>query len=240
MNKQDNEEIEEIEEERVKSIESGFLSEGNDLAVAQQDASLYKHSLWSLHMLTHLPKDPNCPICNRAKMLFAPARKKTYQSQFRQDSQKRFEAREPYDLLFMDLKIIEKGAKGKIHEASFNILDAWTGASRTYRLTKHDSNAIRKCLTHFAGKKAGTYIIRGHSDNAGEITKACDELGWISEPTAANRPVHNPFAEKNIQTVTYGGQVRSFAEQLASCKVVVRSRVTFYYSAILFLSLIHI
>ena len=106
----------------------------------------------------------------------------------------------------MDLKIIEKGAKGKIHEASFNILDAWTGASRTYRLTKHDSNAIRKCLTHFAGKKAGTYIIRGHSDNAGEITKACDELGWISEPTAANRPVHNPFAEKNIQTVTYGAK----------------------------------
>ena len=51
-----------------------------------------------------------------------------------------------------------------------------------------------------------SYIIRGHSDNAGEITKACEELGWISEPTAANRPVHNPFAERNIQTVTMGAK----------------------------------
>ena len=59
---------------------------------------------------------------------------------------------------------------------------------------------------HFAGRRASSYIVRGHSDNAGEITKACDELGWISEPTAATRPVHNPFAERNIQTVTMGAK----------------------------------
>jgi hypothetical protein len=106
----------------------------------------------------------------------------------------------------MDLKIVKKGTKGKIHEASFNILDAWTGASRTYRLVKHDEDAIRNCLLHFCGRRASNYIVRGHSDNAGEITKACDNLGWISEPTAANRPVHNPFAERNIQTVTMGAR----------------------------------
>ena len=132
-------------------------------------------------------------------MFFAPARKISHQSEIKQDSQKRLEAREPFDLVFMDLKIVKKGSKGKIHEASLNLLDAWTGASRTYRLAKHDANAIRVSLMHFAGRKASSYVVRGHSDNAGEIIKACDELGWISEPTAANRPVHNPFAERNIQ-----------------------------------------
>ena len=38
-------------------------------------------------------------------------------------------------------------------------------------------------------------------DNAGDIWKACEELGWVSKPTAANRPVHNPCGERNIKTV---------------------------------------
>mgnify|MGYP003316064775 CR=1 FL=1 len=139
-------------------------------------------------------------------MLFVPARKRANQSELRQHEQKRFKAEGALDLLYMDLKIVKKGGRGKIHEASFNILDAWTGASRTYRLVKHDEDAIRNCLLHFCGRRACNYIIRGHSDNAGEITKACDGLGWISEPTAANRPVHNPFAERNIQTVTMGAR----------------------------------
>jgi ATP-dependent DNA helicase RecQ len=67
--------------------------------------------------------------------------------------------------------------RGRIHEASLNILDAYSGASRTYRLTKHDTAAIRSCLVHLAGRRASTYNVRGHSDNAGEIMKACDELG---------------------------------------------------------------
>ena len=53
---------------------------------------------------------------------------------------------------------------------------------------------------------ASSYIIRGHSDNAGKITKACEDLGWTSEPTAANRIVHNPFAERNIQTIIMGAK----------------------------------
>ena len=66
----------------------------------------------------------------------------------------------------MDLKRMKKGTKGRIHEASLNLLDAFTGASRTYRLTKHDANAIRVCLVHFAGRRASSYVVRGHSDNA--------------------------------------------------------------------------
>jgi len=139
-------------------------------------------------------------------MFYTPARKFSNQSEFRQDQQLRFAAKEPLDLIFMDLKIVSKGVRGRIHEASLNILDAYSGSSRTYRLTKHDTAAIRNCLVHFAGRRASTYIVRGHSDNAGEIMKACDELGWICEPSAANRPVHNPFAERNIQTVTMGAK----------------------------------
>ena len=155
----------------------------------------------------------------KSKMFFAPARKMSNQSEMRQDTQKCLEVKEPFDLVFMDLKIVKKGSKGKIHEASLNLLDAFTGASRTYRLTRHDANAIRACLMHFAGRKASSYVKRGHSDNAGEITKACDELGWISEPTAANRPVHNPFAERNIQTVTMGAKCAFSSEQFASREV---------------------
>ena len=165
-------------------------------------------------------------------MFFAPAGKMANQSDIRQDAQKRFLAREPFGVVLMDLKIFRKGTKGGIHEASLNILDAFTGASRTYRLTKHDSNAIRVCLMHFAGRRASSYIVRGHSDNAGEITKACDELGWISEPTAANRPVHNPFAERNIKTVTKGAKCALLQSNLL-VEVLGQSRITFYYCTVL-------
>ena len=206
------------DDERAKAIEDGTVSSEVDLWVSHEDGSLYKHSTCSIHNLTHLPKDPNCPVCARAKMLFAPARKMSKQSDMRQDSQKRIEAREPFDLVLMDLKIVRKGPKGKTHEASLNLLDANTGASRIYRLSKHDANAIRVCLMHFAVRRASYYVVRGHSDNAGEITKACDELGWISKPTAANRPVHNPFAEQNIQTVTMGAKCALLQSNLPNAR----------------------
>ena len=134
------------------------------------------------------PIFPNTPnALYAAEMFFAPARKMANQSEIRQDSQKRFLAREPFDLVFLDLEIVKKGSKGRIHEASLNLLDAFTGASRAYRLTKHDANAIRVCLMHFAGRRASSCVVRGHSDNAGEITQAWHESGWISVPTAANR-----------------------------------------------------
>lgn len=190
----------------MTALETGEISTGLDLEASNEDGSLYKSHNCFFHELTHLPKSKHCPVCTRAKMLFVPARKIANQSEQRQDDQMRFRAKNPFDLLFMDLKIVKKGGRGKLHEASFNVLDAFTGATRTYRLTKHDQTAIRSCLLHFCGRQACNYIIRGHSDNAGEILKACDELGWISEPTAENRPVHNPFAERNIQTVTMGAR----------------------------------
>ena len=66
---------EDAEGERAKDVEDGTVSSGLDLWVSQEDGSLYKHSTCSIHNLTHLPKDPNCPVCARAKMFFAPARK---------------------------------------------------------------------------------------------------------------------------------------------------------------------
>ena len=127
----------EADDERAHAAQSGKVSGGLDLMVSQEDISLYKNSTCSIHNLTHLPKDPHCPICCRAKMFYAPARKLSNQSEMKQHAQRRFEAREPFDLIFMDMKIVNKGSKGKIHEASLNLLDAWTGATRTYRLTKH-------------------------------------------------------------------------------------------------------
>ena len=90
----------EAESERAKAVEDGTLSSGADLWVSQEDGSLYKHSLCSIHYLTHLPKDLNCPICERAKMFYAPARKLANQSEIRQDEQKRFKAREAFDLIY--------------------------------------------------------------------------------------------------------------------------------------------
>ena len=134
----------------------------------------------------------------------------------------------------MDMKIVTKGSKGRIHEASFNILDAYTGATRTYRLTKHDSVHIRNCLLHFCGRKGTKFIIRGHSDNAGEISKACDELGWIHEPTAANRPVHNPFAERNIRTVTEGARCALVQSNLPVARFWAEAEAHFTTSLFLF------
>ena len=90
--------------------------------------------------------------CSRAKLFYAPARRLANQSELRRHEQLRFQSKEPFDLIFMDMKIVTKGSKGKVHEASLNLLEAWTGTTRTYRLLKHDANAIRNCLTHFVGK----------------------------------------------------------------------------------------
>ena len=65
---------------------------------------------------------------------------------------------------------------------------------------------VRKCLLHFAGRTACRLIIRGMSDRADELTGACEELGWIPEPSAPNRRVRNLAAERSIRTTTDGAR----------------------------------
>ena len=108
------------------------------------------------HVLHHLPKDKNCPICTNAKMLHVPPRKFANQSELRQHEHMKFVAKEPFDLISLDLKIVKKGSKGHVQEAFLNVLEAFTGSSRTYRLTTHDTEAIRNYLVHFAGRRAST------------------------------------------------------------------------------------
>ena len=84
----------------------GEIGDGQD-----EQKTLDSDEVRAEHILHHLPKDKNCPICNAAKMLHVPARKFANQSELRQHEQMKFVAKEPFDLLFLDLKIVKKRAK---------------------------------------------------------------------------------------------------------------------------------
>ena len=158
------------------------------------------------NILTHLPKSNKCKVCLYAKLYNTPARRFANMSEARQAAIKDFEPKEPLDLIYVDLKVIKKGGGGRTQEVSLNLLDGFSGATLTYALRNHDKDSIRKCYVHFAGRKSVQYIVRAHSDCAGDLIAAAEELGWIAETSAPNRRIHNPQAERNIRTTTEGGK----------------------------------
>merc|ERR1712237_174388 len=138
------------------------------------------------HLLTHMPANPHCEACIRAKMKQAQHRRGGY-------------AREPArwgELLTCDHLVKQKGDLSLgITEATDALVvkDLFTQYVWVYPITARDKDETVRSLKDFAGMYG---IDRVYSDNSLELIAACKELRWPRERSQSGVPQTNGIIER--------------------------------------------
>ena len=95
---------------------------------------------------------------------------------------------EPFLRLSADHMYHQRAREGNlVHYVSFTIRDEYSGCGMAYLRKTRSQDQNRLDLKRFAGHIGkGRPEILVKSDAASEITKAVDDLGWLSEPSLEN------------------------------------------------------
>ena len=154
------------------------------------------------HQMTHIPKNPYCSACVRAKVVQKQARRKR-----RNENRKarRGEEEDPPPTKFGDLitadgvvlnslKDVGVSEYGDMHHATVikDVATKW----RMFAPTGNKSaSEARKALSDFVGTNP---VGRFHSDNAGDLLKAALDKGWVHDTSAPYRHEENSIAEREV------------------------------------------
>ena len=167
-----------------------------------EDEEDWVEELEANHFLTHIPKSRKCDVCLRAKLSRAHHRRRENQRESLREARAIEEPEGPGERIAVD-HMFSYDQPGEDEEVvSFVIRDRFSGMVWTYPARARDSEEVENALRHFCGRKSP--IVSVASDCAPEILKAVRDLGFNSEPSAPNDPIHNPFAESAIRTVKQG------------------------------------
>ena len=150
------------------------------------------------HKRDHFPHNPYCEICVRAHMRQRSVSRKKEKTDDLLPAIKKVGER-----LAADHMIIHKShSDGSTMNVSLAIRDEYSGAGLACpRRTRSKTNNYND-LKFFVGRGGATRPkIMVKSDTANEITGAVRDLGWIPEPSLANRFPHNSSHERWIGTL---------------------------------------
>ena len=146
------------------------------------------------HQLTHTPKNPYCDVCARAKMYRQQAR--------RREPDCREVPSNFGDLLHVDHVIVGRrkfnhGLSGE--RCALYVMDRATGVTDAPPLKSKTAKATETALRFFAPDGKSLF-----SDNAPEIVKAAEQLGWVHATSTPHRPQANSVTERNIRIMVEG------------------------------------
>ena len=150
------------------------------------------------HQTCHFPHNPFCEICIEANMR---------QMRFARASLRTDDGLKPFygflEVLSADSILVSiKGDDVKRISASSNsvihtVRDAFSGMALALQSNTKTSDVFYRFFKHFGGRLGSTNPnILVKSDVAGEIIKAVESLGWLSETSLANRWPHNAVHER--------------------------------------------
>lgn len=177
-----NEEVEEAE---------GHTHE-DDMTLMQIEAdSLY-------HLLTHTPKNPNCPACRRAKMQKKPHRRKAIPIEERAQAEKFGDLITGDHIVTIDK--IDKSIDGK--RDAVVIYDVATMFLECYPTGTKSADETIQALQHFIGPKGTVSLF--YSDAARELHSAAKVLGICKDQSTPGRPQSNGLAESKVRKVLQG------------------------------------
>ena len=161
-------------------------------------ARLVRESQTLEHQISHFPKNPACPICNRSRMYRKKVRK------LRVDPLHDRGRLEPVtqfgERLATDFIIVQKLASGKDNTVQV-IRDEFSGWLRAYPIAKRDTPTVVRNLLSFLGPAYNQPCIMIKSDQASETRLAAQQLGFVFEGTLENRRPHNSVLERDIRTL---------------------------------------
>ena len=163
------------------------------------------------HMMTHYPKNPHCPVCQRSKMQQAhcPDRSK------RPGNGSLGDLKEFGDALtadHFDAKTeVDKGVGGETF--GFVVHDCFTNYTDCFPLVSKHSNNNITALNDFTG--GNIWAKSFHADGAPEIKSAVEWLGWPFDPATPGRPSTNGIAEGKVKRVLNGTRTTIYQSGLA-------------------------
>ena len=152
------------------------------------------------HLLTHLPKSRNCPVCVRAKLYESPHLRRANQRESLREIRDVEEPVEPLERVACD-HVISRTSLGNGGETcSFVIVDRYSGLVGVKPCKSKSSEEVEDAFRRFCGRKRVGIVSVG-SDRAPEILSALKRLGFDSEPSEPRQTLHNPYAESFIRTL---------------------------------------
>ena len=165
-----------------------------------REEELLRESMSLRHRLCHMPKNPFCETCRRARMY----KRRTVRT--RADPLTDRGMLPPVDAfgqrLASDFIVVSKTSDGTNESYVQVIRDEYSGYLNAYPSSKHSAESVTRHLLAFLGPYYhSTPMIVCKSDNAREFSAACSTLGFIHEPTLAKRFPHNSVLEREIRTL---------------------------------------
>ena len=150
------------------------------------------------HKMSHLPKNPTCPICQRSRMYRKSVRRT------RHDPLTDRGALPPVDQfgqrIATDFIIVQKLSSGKEHVVQV-VRDEHSGWLRAFPLAKRDAATVVGNLLAFLGPAYDQPSVMVKSDQAPEVRSACRQLGFGFEGSLENRFPHNSVLERDVRTL---------------------------------------
>ena len=159
------------------------------------------------HMLTHFPKDPNCPICANCKITKKPCRRN---SDPKADQPTKFGESITADHMISGRD--EASYKGDT--VTCVILDRGTGWLMAYP-AKHKSAAeTKKAFMQFLGQATPDRV---YTDGSQEFKSALEELGLPHDVSTPHRPQTNGVVERTNRRILEGVRCLLFQSGMPLC-----------------------
>ena len=166
----------------------------------QGGEDLMREAMSIRHRISHMPKNPYCEVCRRARMYKAKTvkvRHNPLEARGNLEPVTKFGQR-----IASDFVVVNKTSDGTRESYVQVVRDEYSGYLVAYPVTKHDTETVTRNLLAFLGPAYhSTPTIMCKSDNAREFQASCNVLGFVHEPTLARRFPHNSKLERDIRTL---------------------------------------
>ena len=186
-------------EAKSKGSSSSVHDEGSDFQRSLGEKALRDEATSIQHMLTHIPKNPYCDICQRAKMFKPPS--------YAVGGSTKVEAEKFGDHITADFIITRDEEEVGIDDErnALVVKDVATGFMYVYPNARRTTNAAVLALKHFVGHNEEVGVF--YSDNAPELISAMKVLQWRHVLSRDYISKSNAQAERAVRSVLEGTRV---------------------------------
>ena len=163
---------------------------------SRKAADLEQEACSKSHQFCHYPKNPFCKICQKARMMAPPARKK--------GGQKRLETKSFGDHIVADHTVIksnvEEGFKGET--VALVMKDIHTQFRHVYPSQTKSTESCVNAFNHFLSHKDEVGAV--YTDNSRELIATISELGYRHQTSTEYVDSSKSFVEREIRHMLEG------------------------------------
>ena len=183
--------------EEPEGVDEGVAAdEESEYVRSRKTADLEVEAKSSHHQFCHYPKNPFCKVCQKARMMAPPARKK--------GGQKRLETKSFGDHIVADHTVVkanvEEGMKGET--IALVMKDIHTQFRHVYPSQSKSSDSCVSAFNHFLSHKDEVGAV--YTDNSRELIATIGELGYRHQTSTEYVDSSKSFVEREIRHMLEG------------------------------------